>query len=69
MLKDASSYPSDCLSTLCQPSVSLSQSAISRQVDWERGSCCMASQVTGFDPCSMGVHKGLGVPNEGVRCG
>jgi hypothetical protein len=41
-------------------------------MDWEKGSYRMASQVTRFDPCrflSMGVHKRLGVPNEGARCG
>jgi hypothetical protein len=59
-------------STLCQHSESLSRSAVSRQMDWEKGSYRMAFKVTRFDPCrflSMGVHKRPGVPNEGARCG
>jgi hypothetical protein len=61
-----------CPSTLCQPSKSLSWSAVSRQMDWVRGSCCVASQITRFDPfrfLSMGVLKGLGIMNEYERCG
>jgi hypothetical protein len=57
---------------LCQPSESLSQSAVSRHMEWQRWSYHKSSQVTRFDPCrflSMGVHKGFGVPNEGARCG
>jgi hypothetical protein len=55
-----------------QRSESFSPSAVSRQMDWDRGSYRMASQVTGFDPftfLSVGLHKGRGVPNEGARCG
>jgi hypothetical protein len=54
------------------PSQSLSQSVVCRQMDWERGSYCMASQVTTFDSfrfLSLGLHKGLDVPNEGASCG
>jgi hypothetical protein len=43
-----------------------------KELDWEKGSYRMASQATRFDPfrfLSMGVHKTLGVPSEGARCG
>jgi hypothetical protein len=59
-------------STLRQHSESFPQSAVSRKMDWEKGSNRMASQVTRFDPfrfLSIGVHKRLGVPNKGARCG
>jgi hypothetical protein len=53
-------------------SESVSQSAVSRQMDWEKGSYRMASQVNRYDPfrfLSMGVYKRLGVLNKGARCG
>jgi hypothetical protein len=59
-------------SRVCQPSESLSPPAFSRQMDWESGSDCRASQLTTFDPFTfiyVGVHKGIGVPNEAAKCG
>jgi hypothetical protein len=75
-LKDAEKFPCflSCTSccVLCQPSESLSWSAVSRQMDWDGRSYHKAYQVTRLDPfrfISMRVRQGLGVPNEIARCG
>jgi hypothetical protein len=65
-LKDAGSFQ---VSSRARPVARVS--TVFRQMDWGGVSYLMASQVTGFDPFrffSMGVRRGLGVPNEGLRC-
>jgi hypothetical protein len=59
-------------STLSQASESLSRSAVCRRILWERELCHVAPRSRDLMPLDffpLGVHKGLSVPNEGVKYG